>query len=65
MKRKGLSVFLFLLGVALAAHSGRPEVLTAWMDPSITDETDVLSVDELVARTSAEYEAASARVKLG
>ncbi|MEU5880775.1 alpha/beta hydrolase [Spirillospora sp. NPDC047279] len=33
------------LFVALAAHSGRPEVLTAWMDPSITDETDVLSVD--------------------
>ncbi|MFG2001301.1 alpha/beta hydrolase [Spirillospora sp. NPDC048911] len=33
------------LFVALAAHSGRPEVLTAWMDPSITDETDALSVD--------------------
>jgi alpha-beta hydrolase superfamily lysophospholipase len=33
------------LYVALAAHSGRPEVLTAWMDPSITDETDALSVD--------------------
>jgi hypothetical protein len=27
--------------------------------------TEVLSVDELVARTVAEYQAASARVKLG
>jgi pimeloyl-ACP methyl ester carboxylesterase len=33
------------LFIALAAHSGRPEVLTAWMDPSVTDETDALSVD--------------------
>lgn len=33
------------LFIALAAHSGRPEVLTAWMDPSVTDETDALSAD--------------------
>jgi pimeloyl-ACP methyl ester carboxylesterase len=33
------------LFVALAAHSGRPEVLTAWLDPSVTDERDPLSAD--------------------
>ena len=30
----------------LCAHLGRPEVLTDWFDPSITDETDPTSVDE-------------------
>jgi hypothetical protein len=33
------------LFVALAAHSGRPEVLTNWLDPSVTDETDPVSAD--------------------
>ena len=33
------------LYIALAAHSGRPEVLTAWLDPSVTDETDPLPAD--------------------
>jgi pimeloyl-ACP methyl ester carboxylesterase len=33
------------LYVSLNAHPGRPEVLTAWMDPSVTDETDPTSVD--------------------
>lgn len=31
--------------VSLNAHAGRPEVLTAWMDPAITDENDPSSVD--------------------
>lgn len=33
------------LFIALAAHSGRPEVLTNWLDASVTDERDPLSVD--------------------
>ena len=31
--------------IALAAHSGRPEVLTAGLDPSVTDESDPVSAD--------------------
>jgi len=31
--------------VSLIAHSGRPEVLTAWMDPSVVDERDPTSID--------------------
>lgn len=31
--------------VASAAHPGRPDVLTAWMDASVTDETDALATD--------------------
>lgn len=31
--------------VSLQAHVGRPEVFTEWLDPSVTDENDPLSVD--------------------
>ncbi len=31
--------------VSLNAHGGRPEVLTAWMDPAVTDESDPFSID--------------------
>lgn len=31
------------LYVSLQAHPGRPEVLTKWLDPSVTDESDPLS----------------------
>ena len=34
------------LYISLCAHLGRPEVLTDWFDPSITDETDPISIDE-------------------
>lgn len=34
------------LYISLNAHGGRPEVLTDWMDPSVLDENDPLSVDE-------------------
>jgi acetyl esterase/lipase len=33
------------LYVSLAAHPGRPEVLTGWLDPSVTEETDPTSAD--------------------
>ncbi|MGI9051745.1 MAG: alpha/beta hydrolase [Ilumatobacteraceae bacterium] len=33
------------LYVSLNAHPGRPDVLTSWLDPSVTDETDPISVD--------------------
>jgi hypothetical protein len=33
------------LYVSLCAHAGRPEVLTAWMDPSVTDENDPTAID--------------------
>lgn len=66
------------LYVSLNAHPGRPEVLTSWMDPSVTDETDPLSVDpsldmydaangppyapEFVARYRAAQEARNRRI---
>jgi pimeloyl-ACP methyl ester carboxylesterase len=31
--------------ISLNAHAGRPEVLTAWFDPAVTDERDPTSVD--------------------
>jgi hypothetical protein len=31
--------------VSLNAHPGRPDVLTCWLDPSVTDESDPLSCD--------------------
>jgi len=33
------------LFVFLAAHPGRPEILTDWMDASVVDETDITSSD--------------------
>jgi pimeloyl-ACP methyl ester carboxylesterase len=33
------------LYVSLNAHTGRPQVLTDWMDPSVTDETDPIPTD--------------------
>jgi hypothetical protein len=33
------------LYVSVASHPGRPEVLTAWMDPSVTDEHDPVGTD--------------------
>ena len=33
------------LYISLNAHLGRPEVLTAWMDPSVIDENDPSQVD--------------------
>ena len=36
------------LYISLAAHPGRPEVLTNWMDPSVKQEDDSLRVNELL-----------------
>ena len=33
------------LFISLCAHPGRPDVLTSWLDPSVTDELDPLSTD--------------------
>jgi len=40
--------------IALAAHSGRPEVLTNWLDPSVAIESDPLSADPSVDPFNAE-----------
>jgi len=42
------------LFIALAAHSGRPEVLTNWLDPSVTDESDPLAADPALDPFNAE-----------
>src|SRR5262245_49038849 len=33
------------LYVSVNSHQGRPDVLTAWMDPSVVDENDLLATD--------------------
>lgn len=43
------------LYVSLNAHPGRPEVLTAWLDPAVADETDPLSVVTEIDMFSAEH----------
>jgi hypothetical protein len=35
----------FDLYVSVAAHPGRPEVLTAWLDPAVREEADPLATD--------------------
>lgn len=35
--------------VSLNAHAGRPEVLTAWMDPAVVDETDPSRTDDAIS----------------
>lgn len=34
------------LFISLQAHPGRPDVLTKWLDPSVTDEADPVSVED-------------------
>ena len=43
------------LYISLQAHLGRPEVFTAWLDPSVTDELDPLSVDPSLDMYDAEH----------
>jgi hypothetical protein len=49
MKGAGRDALSALTGadlyISLNAHKGRPEVLTAWMDPSVVDEADPTQTD--------------------
>jgi pimeloyl-ACP methyl ester carboxylesterase len=42
------------LYVSVAAHPGRPDVLTNWLDPSVTDELDPASTDPALDMYAAE-----------
>jgi len=44
------------LYISLNAHSGRPEVLTSWLDPSVTDERDPVATDPALNMYSKENE---------
>lgn len=50
LKGAGLEAYQTLpkgdLYISLNAHQGRPEVITDWMDPSVTDETDPVATEE-------------------
>jgi len=50
VKGRGREALLTLpsgdLYISLNAHTGRPEVLTDWLDPSVVDEADPVATDE-------------------
>ena len=41
--------------ISLNAHPGRPDVLTSWLDPSVTDESDPISRDPSLDMFSADH----------
>ena len=43
------------LFISLNAHPGRPDVLTSWMDPSVTEEADPASVDPALDMFNADH----------